>query len=263
MTADTPARRPVDAVCDQYVEDLAALDPIAATYAGIAGHDHELPDLSPTGSQAGEALTRAAIAAARAATPTDERERVAQDAFLERLGLEQELAEARLLPVRLQRDQQRPARPARGLRPDAHRGRGGVEPHRRPARRHPGGTRGLPHHAARRGRQGPGLRRAAVHRGGRAGPQLDRPGGRRAATCSPPSWPTPTCRRRSAPSCVRTRPTRRAAYADFGRFLTDELAPRGRGEGGRRAGALRPGLALLPRRRGRPRRRPTPGAGTS
>ena len=93
MTADTPARRPVDAVCDQYVVDLAAHDPIAATYAGIAGHDHELPDLSPAGWQAGEELTRAAIAAARAATPTDERERVAQEAFLERLGLEQELAE--------------------------------------------------------------------------------------------------------------------------------------------------------------------------
>ncbi|MEZ5091533.1 DUF885 domain-containing protein [Nocardioides sp.] len=94
MTTADPANRPVDAVCDQYVEDLAAHDPLAATYAGIAGHDHELPDLSPDGWAAGDELTRAALAAARAAAPTDERERVAQAAFLERLGLTQELADA-------------------------------------------------------------------------------------------------------------------------------------------------------------------------
>ncbi len=90
---DSGSARPVDEICDRYVADLAAHDPLAATYAGIAGHDHELPDLSPAGWEAGEELTRAAIAAARAAAPTDERERVAQEAFLERLGLEQELAE--------------------------------------------------------------------------------------------------------------------------------------------------------------------------
>ena len=94
MTSTDPAARPVDAICDRYVEDVAAHDPLMATYAGIAGHDHELPDLSPAGWDAGDELTRRAIDEATAATPTDEREQVAREAFLERLGLQRELAEA-------------------------------------------------------------------------------------------------------------------------------------------------------------------------
>ena len=39
----------VYAISDRYVEELAALDPNTATGAGIAGHDHELTDLSPAG----------------------------------------------------------------------------------------------------------------------------------------------------------------------------------------------------------------------
>jgi uncharacterized protein (DUF885 family) len=88
--------RPVDAVADRYVEEYAALDPITATYIGVDGHDAELTDLSPEGFGAREELTRRALADATAATPVDEREEVARDAFLERLGLEVELAEAGL-----------------------------------------------------------------------------------------------------------------------------------------------------------------------
>lgn len=80
--------RPVDDLASAYVDDVAALDPITATAVGIAGHDHELPDLSPDGHAAREALARSAYAAVAAAAPTDEREQVAQDAFLERTGLE-------------------------------------------------------------------------------------------------------------------------------------------------------------------------------
>jgi uncharacterized protein (DUF885 family) len=92
MSAPTP--RPVDAVADRYVEDAAALDPVGATYLGVPGHDHELTDLSPDGFAARDRLARAALAAARAAEPTDDRERVAQDAFTERLGLQTELHDA-------------------------------------------------------------------------------------------------------------------------------------------------------------------------
>jgi uncharacterized protein (DUF885 family) len=88
--------RPVDAVADRYVEEYAALDPITATYIGVDGHDAELTDLSPEGFEAREELTRRALADATAATPVDEREVVARDAFLERLGLEVELTEAGL-----------------------------------------------------------------------------------------------------------------------------------------------------------------------
>ncbi|MFC6042146.1 DUF885 domain-containing protein [Nocardioides hankookensis] len=84
----------VNAVADQHVEDVAALDPVTATAAGIAGHDHELPDLSPAGFEARADLARRAVAAMTATQPADEREAVARDAFLERVGLEVENADA-------------------------------------------------------------------------------------------------------------------------------------------------------------------------
>jgi uncharacterized protein (DUF885 family) len=67
-----------------------------ATYLGIAGHESELTDFSPEGFAAREALTRKALADATAAQPVDEREQVAKDAFLERLGLEVEMYDARV-----------------------------------------------------------------------------------------------------------------------------------------------------------------------
>ncbi len=95
MTHDTnPALRPVDAVADAYVDDYCALDPVTATYLGVPGHEHRLTDYSPDGYAAREALTRKALAAATAATAVDEREQVAKEAFLERLGLELEMYDA-------------------------------------------------------------------------------------------------------------------------------------------------------------------------
>ena len=41
--------RSVDSIAEDYVERAAALDPALATFAGIAGHDGELPDLSADG----------------------------------------------------------------------------------------------------------------------------------------------------------------------------------------------------------------------
>ena len=91
-----PTSRPVDAVAERFVDDHAALDPISATYLGLPGYDDVLTDLSPDGYAARADLTRRALADATAATPVDEREQVAKDAFLERLGLEVELDEARV-----------------------------------------------------------------------------------------------------------------------------------------------------------------------
>ncbi|MFE4000536.1 DUF885 domain-containing protein [Nocardioides sp. YIM B13467] len=88
--------REVDARTDRYVEELCALDPLTATYVGVAGHDAELPDLSPDGMQAMEELNRAAYADVAAIKPVDEREQVAKDAFLERVGLDIEFADAQL-----------------------------------------------------------------------------------------------------------------------------------------------------------------------
>lgn len=86
--------RLVDARTDRFVEDLAALDPLTATYAGIPGHDGELPDLSPDGFAASEELHRRALADVAATPAADEREEVAKAAFLERVGLTVERADA-------------------------------------------------------------------------------------------------------------------------------------------------------------------------
>ena len=88
------AERIVDTRSEEYVERYCALDPLISTYLGVAGHDHELPDLSPSGFEAREELTRSAYSAVEAATPTDAREQVARDAFLERLGLDLEIVDA-------------------------------------------------------------------------------------------------------------------------------------------------------------------------
>ena len=76
------AERIVDARSEDYVERYCALDPLTATYLGVAGHDHELPDLSPSGFEAREELTRTAYSAVEGATAADDREQVARDAFL-------------------------------------------------------------------------------------------------------------------------------------------------------------------------------------
>lgn len=94
MTEHPAVRRPVDAIADRYVADAAALDPTLATFAGITGHEDRLPDLSPAGFDARAALLRQAVAEVRAATPSDERERVAQESFLERGDLELALDDA-------------------------------------------------------------------------------------------------------------------------------------------------------------------------
>ena len=86
--------RPVDARADRYVEEAAVLHPVLATFAGVPGYDDRLPDLSPDGFAAREELDRQVLADVRDAAPVDERERVAQEAFVERLTLTVEMADA-------------------------------------------------------------------------------------------------------------------------------------------------------------------------
>ena len=100
----------------------------------------------------------------------------------------------------------------------------------------------------------PGQRRApAAARGGRAVRRLDR---RRTATTSTPALAERAAdRRRRAvlrADLPRGAEAATAATAGLGRFLRDELAPRGRDEGGGRPRAVRAGLAVLPGRQGRP-----------
>ncbi len=86
--------READAIAEQFVVDAAAADPVMATYAGIAGHEHDLPDYTPDGFAAREELLRRARAAMATTTPSDDREQVAKSSFLERadVGLAQDEA---------------------------------------------------------------------------------------------------------------------------------------------------------------------------
>ncbi|GIG64031.1 DUF885 domain-containing protein [Phytomonospora endophytica] len=86
--------RRIDEIADKYVEDSIALSPISATYQGVAGHDHELDDFSPSGLATEADLTRKALADLEAATPVDEREQVAKEGMVERLALSLERFDA-------------------------------------------------------------------------------------------------------------------------------------------------------------------------
>ncbi|QLQ11332.1 MAG: DUF885 domain-containing protein [Nocardioidaceae bacterium] len=79
--------RPVDDLCDQFVADYAAADPMAATAMGIAGHESQWPDLTPDGYAERERLIATAHRRVSETQAVDEREQAAKDAFLERTTL--------------------------------------------------------------------------------------------------------------------------------------------------------------------------------
>ena len=70
---------------DQYVERMAALDPVHASVAGVAGHDHELTDYSPAGSEARHALDRETIKELSRQQATNGTDRRAAEVMRERL----------------------------------------------------------------------------------------------------------------------------------------------------------------------------------
>jgi uncharacterized protein (DUF885 family) len=84
----------IDIIADEYVDRAAVLDPFYGTYTGIAGHDHELADLSADGFAARAELDRSTLAALEAAEAAEPRERVARAAMQERLALDVERYDA-------------------------------------------------------------------------------------------------------------------------------------------------------------------------
>jgi uncharacterized protein (DUF885 family) len=85
----------IDDIAAEYVERAAAQDPCYATAAGIAGHDHELPDLGADGFAGRAGLDRSTLAALDAAEAPGPREQVARAAMAERLALAVERYDAR------------------------------------------------------------------------------------------------------------------------------------------------------------------------
>ena len=45
-------------IADGFVDTLAELDPIVATYLGVPGYDHLMPDYSPEASERSDAAER-------------------------------------------------------------------------------------------------------------------------------------------------------------------------------------------------------------
>jgi uncharacterized protein (DUF885 family) len=86
----------VHSISDRYVDEFVALDPIAATFQGIVGHDDRLTDYSPEGHRARAELTSRALREMAAAEPGDESERNAKAVFVERVGLAAEVHESGL-----------------------------------------------------------------------------------------------------------------------------------------------------------------------
>ena len=90
MSALSPPDRPVDALAEQFVERAAALDPVEATGLGIDGHERELTDYSPDGFAARRELVTSTLARLEAIEPGDEREWIAHAAMRERLAAQVE-----------------------------------------------------------------------------------------------------------------------------------------------------------------------------
>ena len=74
-------------IADRYVERVAEMSPISATYMGVPGHDHEMNDFSPEASEASAQLDRETLAELESASVEDERDRIARDAMRDSLKL--------------------------------------------------------------------------------------------------------------------------------------------------------------------------------
>jgi uncharacterized protein (DUF885 family) len=87
-------RTAIDKIAEAYLDDNAVLDPVAATSAGIPGHDHRLPDLDPAWHDECSRLRRRTLAALAAAEPADANDRVTAAALREQLEAAEELHDA-------------------------------------------------------------------------------------------------------------------------------------------------------------------------
>ena len=81
-------------LADTYVDKLCELDPLIATFLGVAGHDDELADYSPDGVAAGVDLARTTLRTLDATAPEDEADRLAAAVIRDRLEAELEGYEA-------------------------------------------------------------------------------------------------------------------------------------------------------------------------
>lgn len=84
----------VTEIADRYVEGVAATDPVAATFEGMAGHETELTDYSPAGVATRTAHDRNTRAELAATTPANDLERIGAVALQRHLDIAVDLADA-------------------------------------------------------------------------------------------------------------------------------------------------------------------------
>jgi uncharacterized protein (DUF885 family) len=80
----------IDRISDRFVVEMAAASPLTATMVGVAGFDDRLDDLSPAGLSRINDLVVRTITELVAAQSTGPRDDIARDVILERLELERE-----------------------------------------------------------------------------------------------------------------------------------------------------------------------------
>ncbi len=73
-------------IADNFVDALVDHDPIAATFIGVAGHDHLMSDFSPDSAEEMAQIERRTLAAVSAASPKTERERLCRDTVIDEMG---------------------------------------------------------------------------------------------------------------------------------------------------------------------------------
>jgi uncharacterized protein (DUF885 family) len=84
----------VDALADAFLDEHAALNPIHATFVGVAGHDDRLPDFTPDWWESVSEHRRRTLAALDAASAADSTDRVTIAALREELTVREELRAA-------------------------------------------------------------------------------------------------------------------------------------------------------------------------
>ena len=70
-TSPAPQSHPVFALSSRFVDEVAELNPMSATFLGIAGHDHRWGDVGLAGAEANAAMMRRIRAELDALPPTD------------------------------------------------------------------------------------------------------------------------------------------------------------------------------------------------
>lgn len=85
---------PVFELAHRYVEDWAALDPVAATAQGVLGHDTEMTDYSPEGLESRAELTRAYLQEIAETPVESDTDRIAAAVMVDRLEADRDLYNA-------------------------------------------------------------------------------------------------------------------------------------------------------------------------